>query len=263
MKKTIILTCLTLFLLMGMGICLNEPPPTPSKTSNHYQKQTTKDAKDSNNHQNLAIRSTHTDKATNKGDGTSLNRVMMWATIVIAICAFLQFIALIFQYCVMNKQDKTSRLRDRAYVYFADPILTPYPPDKPIVCGIVINVENTGNMPARHISIRFSWIASQHSEKIIDPFPLVNWHTVQVPSFIGPKQRFSLQGGDDIPINIIEEAKKFKIDVFILMEATYIDGFDLNKTRITQMSRSLRFDAHGSQSLGFAGPHNCTDDDCN
>jgi hypothetical protein len=90
---------------------------------------------------------------------------------------------------------------------------------------------------------------------------LAKWSIVEVPNVIGPKQHFILHGSD-IPISKIEAAKKSDIDLFILMEAEYIDGFDLDKSRITQMSRILRFDKYGGHSLGFAGPHNCTDDDC-
>ena len=166
------------------------------------------------------------------------------------------------QWQTLERTDQTSRLRDRAFVYFLNPTIIPYPPDKPIVWGIAINMENAGNMPARRISIRYAWTYSQKSENLVDPFPLAKWSDAQVPNVMGPKQHFFLQAGE-IPIKIIEEAKKSIIDVFILMEAKYIDGFELDKYRVTQMSRSLRFDAHGGQSLGFAGPHNCTDDDCN
>ena len=54
---------------------------------------------------------------------------------------------------ILDQTDQTSRLRDRAFVYFFDPTITPYPPEKPTVWGIGINVENAGNMPARYVSI--------------------------------------------------------------------------------------------------------------
>lgn len=165
------------------------------------------------------------------------------------------------QWQTLKKTDETSRLRDRAFVYFSNPTIIPYPPDNPIVWGITINMENAGNMPARRISIRYAWTYSQKTENIIDPFPSVKWSDAEVPNVMGPKQKFSLQGGE-IPKKIIEEAQKSIIDVFILMEAEYIDGFELDKSRVTQMSRILRFDKYGSRSLGIAGPHNCTDDDC-
>ena len=182
-------------------------------------------------------------------------QILAVATIGICIVAFFQLLAL-------RGADQTSRLRDRAYVYFANPIITRYPPEKPTVWAIGIKVVNTGNMPARRIYIRCGWIDSQASNDIIDPFPLAKWSEVKVPKFIGPKQSMILQGCE-IPIGIIEQAKKIKVKIFVLMEVKYTDGFDLNKTRVTQMSRSLRFDVQGKQSWGFAGPHNCIDDDCN
>lgn len=181
--------------------------------------------------------------------------ILAFATIVICIMTVLQWLAL-------RKTDQTSRLRDRAYVYFSNPIITPYPPKQHAVWAIGINMVNVGNMPARRISVRCGWIDSQASNNIIDPFPLAKWSEVNVPKFIGPKQSLILQGCE-IPIGIIEQAKKNKVNIFVLMEVRYTDGFDINKSRVTQMSRSLRFDVHGGQSWGFAGPHNCTDDDCN
>jgi hypothetical protein len=180
--------------------------------------------------------------------------LIFFCTLAIALVSF-------FQWQTLEKTDQTSRLRDRAFVYFLNPTLNPYPSNKPTVWGIDINVQNAGNMPARRISIRCALVYNQKSEPIIDPFPLAKWSAAQAPNVLGPKQHFSLQGGG-IPISAIKEAQKFKKDIFILMEAKYIDGFDLNKSRVTQMSRSLLFDKHGGLSLGLAGPHNCTDDDC-
>jgi hypothetical protein len=181
--------------------------------------------------------------------------ILAFATLGIFIIAFFQLLAL-------YRTDQTSRLRDRAYVYFSNPTITSYPPDKTTVWAIGIKVLNTGNMPARRISIRCGWTGSPASNDINDPFPLAKWSGVQGPESIGPKQGLALQGCE-IPIDIIEQAKKSKISIFVLMEVKYTDGFDLNKTRVTQMSRRLRFDAHGSYSWGFTAPHNCIDDDCN
>jgi hypothetical protein len=180
---------------------------------------------------------------------------------ILAAFTFCLVIVGILQWCILRQTDQTSRLRDRAFIYFLNPTFFPYPPDKPIVWGISINLQNAGNMPARRISIRYGYTISEASANIVDPFPLATWADASVPNVIGPKQSFSLQGCE-FPISIIEAAQKSEKNIFILMEAKYIDGFELDRLRVTQMSRSLRFDAHGGFSLGFAGPHNCTDDDC-
>lgn len=175
-------------------------------------------------------------------------------TIAIVFIGYLQLIT-------MNKTDQTTRLRDRAYVYFSNPAIIPYPRNNPIVWGVSGNVENAGNMPAKNILIKYSIVITKQSEGVSEPFPLANWSNANVPKVIGAKQRLTFQGGE-IPINSVNEARKFNENIFILMEATYTDGFDQKIKRITQMSRSLRFDQFGGHSLGFADSHNCTDEDC-
>ena len=162
---------------------------------------------------------------------------------------------------ILDQTDQTSRLRDRAFVYFFDPTITPYPPEKPTVWGIGINVENAGNMPARRVTVRYACVDAPRSQHVVDPFPMRKWINAEVPSVIGPKRGVSIQSCN-IPIGTIEAAKKSEIDVFVLMETKYLDGFVADRDRVTQMTRVLRFDQYGGHSLGFAGPHNCSDDDC-
>lgn len=162
---------------------------------------------------------------------------------------------------ILERTDQTSRLRDRAFIYFFDPTITPYPPEKPTVWGIGVNVENAGNMPARRVTVRYACVDAPRSQHVVDPFPMRNWINAEVPSVIGPKRGVSIQSCN-IPMGKIEAAKTFEIDVFILMETKYLDGFVADRDRVTRMTRVLRFDQYGGHSLGFAGPHNCTDDDC-
>jgi len=183
------------------------------------------------------------------------------STFLLAIFTCALVIVAILQCIILKKTDDTSRLRDRAFVYFLNPTIIPYPSNKPIVWGITINAENVGNMPARRLTVRHAWTYAPKSDNLINPFPSAKWSDTQVPNVMGPKQSFSLQGGE-IPINIIEKAQKSEGDVYIMLEAEYIDGFDIDKSRVTQMSRILRFDKYGGMSLGFADSHNCTDDDC-
>lgn len=179
--------------------------------------------------------------------------VIAWATIELANVSD-------GQRQILEQTDQTSRLRDRAFVYFFDPTIIPYPPDKPTVWGIGINVENAGNMPARRVTLRYACVDAPQLQKVLDPFPMARWVNAEIPNVIGPKRGVSTQSCN-IPIGTIEAAKKSELDVFILMEIKYLDGFVADRNRVTQMTRVLRFDGH-SQSLGFAGLHNCSDDDC-
>lgn len=183
------------------------------------------------------------------------NRILAITTIIIAFIAFLQW-------CATEKLDKTSRLRDRAYIFFSNPTIEPWPPppQKSTTWRILINVGNTGNMPAQNVLIQYAVVNTD--KRIDDPWPMAKWIPTDTPKFINAKQALILQGGG-IPLDTYEKARNFKTNIYILMEAKYIDGFDLDKTRITQACRSWRFDTQGYTSLGFAGSHNCIDDDCN
>jgi len=181
------------------------------------------------------------------------------ANVLLAAFTFFLVIVGCFQGWILWKTDQTSRLRDRAFIYFGDPNLFLYPSHNPINLGIGLTVHNAGNMPARNVLIRHAYI-SRKLNTVSDPFGLVRWSITEAPKVIGPKQALQLQAGA-IPLGIIESARKMETDVFLVWEAEYTDGFELDKHRITRMSRVVRFDKYGGQSLGI-GPSNCTDDDC-
>jgi hypothetical protein len=67
--------------------------------------------------------------------------------------------------------------------------------------------------------------------------------------------------GCEVKIEKINEAKSRHLRVFYLVEAKYLDGFDLRTTRVTQMSRALGSDQCGGYSVGFTSSNNCTDND--
>lgn len=161
---------------------------------------------------------------------------------------------------ILSETDETSRLRDRALLYFGNPPVTPYPAAAPIVWGVGIAVGNFGNMPARQVSIRYACPDAPRSDNVKDPFPLAQWKTAEAGSVIGPKQQLVLQACD-VPIAVIQDAQKDLRDLFAVVEVRYLDGFAPHM-RVTQASRIFRFDQWGGESLGIAGPHNCSDDDC-
>ncbi len=185
------------------------------------------------------------------------DKMMVLITVILAIIG-------IFQWTAIEKTDQTSRLRDRAFVYFLIPTIKPWPepPAKVTDWGVLIKINNAGNMPARNLSIRYALVQTDKAKKIIDPWPDAKFTPVNVTDSIGPKQSFSLVAEPGIKIKEVEACKKSEIDIFLLMEVKYIDGFDLKDFRYTQMSLQLRIDEGGTHGQYFAGPHNCTDDQC-
>lgn len=182
-------------------------------------------------------------------------RRLGWFTAVLAATSVLTVY-------ILYETDQTSRLRDRAFIYFDDPLVTPYPPNSPIICGIGIIVTNAGNMPARRLTIRFACPDAPFSDDVPDTFRLATqWKTAQIGSVIGPKEGATLQGCE-VPIDVINEAKNSLRHVFYLVEAKYLNGFDLSTPQVTQMSRVFSFDQWGGQSLGFTSSRNCSDADC-
>lgn len=181
---------------------------------------------------------------------------------LILICTLVIAAAGISQCRFVKKSDETSRLRDRAFLYFANPVVKPYPEKgTPITYRNDIVLINAGSMPARRVSVVYGWKEFPKSNNIEDPWKYIDWTPAQIASVVGPKHTTVFQGRS-IPLKTINAAIESKSDIFVAMEAKYLDGFDLDKVRITQMCRKPRFDAQGGSSLGFAGPHNCTDNDC-
>ena len=163
---------------------------------------------------------------------------------------------------ILYRTDQTSRLRDRAFVYFGDPQRRPYPDANPIIWAFSIKFSNAGNMPASRVVVRVACPNAPFANEVSDSFRLAtDWTTAQIASVIGPKQEAEVQGCE-VEIEKINEAKNHHLRVFYLVEAKYFDAFDLHTTRVTQMSRALAFDRWGGYSVGFTSSHNCTDDDC-
>ena len=185
------------------------------------------------------------------------NRVLAVTTVIIAFIAF-------FQLCAIEKTDQTSRLRDRAYVYFFTPSFIPYPSeDNPTEWIFKIVIHNSGNMPAQSLNIRYAVIDSPTPTDIA-PIAQAKWIQANTPKTFGPKQDFLFQLFD-AKIIMIDEFRKMKksgsMGKFILVEATYFDGFSPEQ-RVTKMSARLNIDTTGAHSFSFTHNYNCTDNDC-
>jgi hypothetical protein len=136
--------------------------------------------------------------------------------------------------------------------------------------GVGIIILNAGNMLARSIMVQYACPDAPSSDKTIDPFRLAHWERAEVGNVIGPKNNFQLQACQ-IPIATVAAAhwskdakgapKEPEREIFYVVQVTYLDGFS-DEQRVTQMSRNFWFDEQNNFSLGFRGPHNCSDDDC-
>jgi hypothetical protein len=160
---------------------------------------------------------------------------------------------------ILDRTDETSRLRDRAFVYFLTPTFRPYPPNNPTVWAIEINMANAGNMPARGVSIKYKCIVSKNV--INDPFSSENLLETQIGNVIGPKQPVSFLAHQG-PFLEVKDIVNQKLVVYVVARVEYKDGFDFGKVRVTEMSRRLYVDASGGYSFQLIGPHNCSDQDC-
>lgn len=181
--------------------------------------------------------------------------------LLLAIFTLIIAFAAISQCYFIKKSDESTRLRDRAYLYFLGADNRAYPNEENAIgYRNDIFLENAGNMPARRVFVRHGWKEIKRTENITNPWGVIEWEKAQLASVVGPRQHIVFQG-KGIPTVIMESVKKLEFDIILAMEATYLDGF--SKTpRITQMCRILRYDKAGGHSLSFADTNNCSDGEC-
>lgn len=175
--------------------------------------------------------------------------------------AYLQWAALEKTDLTIGKTDQTARITNRAFVYFEDVTLIGYPPTNAVTLAATAKVTNSGNTPARRVKLVSSCPPRGEGKRQIDPYnlePLKAEFTP--PTFLGPKQNFVFVVCE-MPLSTMRELRN-GIERFIVIEATYVDAFDHDKVRTTRMTRFITTDDHGGMRLGFAGRHNCSDDDC-
>lgn len=182
-------------------------------------------------------------------------------TFFVAIFTLCLVVVGVLQRCTLEKTDLTSRLRDRAFVNFSDPMIENFPSYNPPRKTINIIAHNTGNVPARNVSINYDCVIDKE-KTIDDPFVVAKFTRAAIPLFIGPKQGVKLRVCNETH-RFFDRIANGEINVFIVVRAEYLDGFDSQHLRTTQTSRQLRIDKTGLHSFSFAGPHNCIDEDCN
>ena len=153
-----------LFLLMGITVYSQEPSPTPLKTSNHDQTISTKNTNDSSNdhcitydgvgsvkiYMNPTIAKNKADDNTNNSnDNTSTNWWIMIATIVIAVFAGCQFVAMFLQYCAMDKQAKglleSVKLTEKSFIASHPPRLRVHSISLDISCLTIGGIDCIGS----------------------------------------------------------------------------------------------------------------------
>ncbi len=183
-------------------------------------------------------------------------------TAVLVVIGYFQCWALIKTDHTIDRQNETTKLRDRAFVYFEGAGNLPYPNNEPVVWGLFAKINNTGNIAARDLRVRFACPVDKKNDR--DPFEIATkWFDLETPNVIGPKQNIGplWLAGCDIPISVVNEAGRSESTIYMALEASYFDGFEMSKRRVTQMGRAFRFDRFGGMRLGFAG-QNCSDEGC-
>jgi len=202
----------------------------------------------------------------NKNHKNKLSKKCWWwhnpierFTFFVALFTLFLVVVGVLQFCVLRETVETSRLRDRAFINFNDPTIKEFlqynPPEK----TISVLAQNTGNVPARNVYIRYDCVRVDKSEHIRDPFSIAKFSVAPMPRFMGPKQAFNVKICD-VTQTFFDEIISGKIKAFIVIKVEYLDGFGTQRT--TQMSRQLHVDGSKLHSFSFAGTHNCIDDDC-
>jgi hypothetical protein len=155
----------------------------------------------------------------------------------------------------------TSQASNRAFVFFEEAGLVPYPPVGDLkVYAVIAKISNSGNTYGRNLKIRFDCPRRDADlPRVADPFTLGRWAgNFDPPAMLGPKQSAPVIACEFTP-DEIAKARANTTDLFFLAEVRYDDAFD--GPRVTQMTRKLLTDTSGGLRLGFTG-RNCADDDC-
>lgn len=182
--------------------------------------------------------------------------------LIVAITLIICYIAYL-QWQTAEKSDQTTRLRDRAFINFSNPTLKVFPKYNPPRMTINITAQNTGNVPAKNVLIDYDCLIVEKSKDISDPFKIAKFRKARIPQFMGPKQIVGFAAMDVERDAFMDRMLKEGIKVYVVVKTEYLDGFDPDHKRTTQMSRQFHFDAAKLHSFSFAGSHNCIDDDCN
>lgn len=181
--------------------------------------------------------------------------VALIPAIALAVFAFVQ---LLINQTVSN----TAQATNRAFLFFDNATLIPYPPppNEQKVYAVAVYIENSGNTFGRNLHIRFDCARRDLEAPLIgDPFTLGQWKTnFNPPAMLAPKQRAPLLACE-FSIEDINNAQVHKVDLYFLAEVQYTDAF--GASRITQMTRNILTDSAGGLRFGFVG-RNCADNDC-
>jgi hypothetical protein len=184
-----------------------------------------------------------------------INRFTGW---LVAWTALL-FVGTIISAMILWQSDQTSRLANRAFVYFENPHFIPYPQEKPVVITITTNIINSGNTPAHNVDIKFD---CPQRGAASDPFDLAKLATkFEPPTYLGPKQTSNLEVCE-LNTGFVQEMLSGTNAWYAVGEVRYTDVFKPSEVRITQMTRDIRVDQYGGASFGYVGKHNCSDQNC-
>jgi hypothetical protein len=196
--------------------------------------------------------------------------IMAIATVALFGVAVLQWVTFEKQWKTFEKTDdtlsaanRTNQGINRSFIYF-DGVSGGFYPSPPTVFAVTTNIINSGLTPARNVKIKFDCKRRMPDQKpTLDPFYLAKWDQFQFdpPTFIGPRQIINSAIVCELPVNVFDQVRQ-GAEWFILAEAAYYDVFDPHVLRITRMTKQIRADQSGGGRFGFAGRHNCADEDC-
>jgi len=182
---------------------------------------------------------------------------------VSSIAAILAAVFTAFQISINKTISETAQASNRAFIFFEEAALVPYPPVGELkVYAVVAKISNTGNTYGRNLKIKFDCPSRKAGEpRVTDPFALgQRWaeHDFGPPAMLGPKQSAPLIACEFTPADLAS-ARRNEADFYFLAEVRYVDAF--NEPHVTQMTRSLLTDTSGGVRFGFVG-RNCADKDC-
>jgi len=205
------------------------------------------------------------------------NRAAVWTAVFTGVLS----VFTLMLYRVSQSTDETQRTSERAFLNFIGPV------DGPKILGndgkwtgqeIAINWNNSGNTPARNLTIQTNTMPFMPDIPKEYDFPLA---TEKKRAVIGPKQNY----GTDvvIPQTSLADAWHSKARLFIWGTVIYKDVFPNNPDRLTEFCIELThltlgqkgqfkvpkpsdIDAPDATLVGFqwetCRAHNCYDEDC-
>jgi hypothetical protein len=190
-----------------------------------------------------------------------LHNLKDWTSRILAAATVAIFMTTVLQWWALKDADLSFKRANRAFVYFNEATLARYSPQgTTIAFGLSIPITNSGNTPARSLTVQFA--CPILPDKSRDAFDVVKWDAAApMPFVLGPKQTITTQACNFTPVHI-HDAKNRQTNIFFVAIIKYEDTLNPGTGRVTQLSQQIDFDSSGGHSFAYVGRHNCSDEDC-